>query len=477
MSAVLRDASSEEQSSVLPKNFSYEGNYHQKYYYPKIALNNMERRERFARLGSKKPQDVVTAAVSPAITAVSPDDTRNGEIKLRSSSASLDSEEDFRAPSLSDSDTGYSEDYTVMTGTPPQSPGSDDLSDAASVSTLGGCSDEGALSVDGNEHEDQDVPVISELARKILGTKNKTSKTDGEAVSPDGFAAGVSPKIQLPLDMDESQLADPLPSPIQEIPEWTAPRPPPLDLQSPEGPESGDSDSDKGGLFEDREFDFLKTERPRRSTSLKTYKTPPGTPSRKKGVRFADALGLDLESVRHILNLDSPPKIPDYAVKDLQVGLEEEHKTEGARYLSAIFSQPGARPDFMQRVLRDKVALENCLVDDKSMTVTGTVRVANISYHKHVTIRTTLNNWLTYEDVPATYVAGSHDTMTDRFSFTITVPYYFNVGNRLEFCLKYVSDGEWWDNNYGSNYAIICYAKNVPVSQHQNQSWVHFLSD
>jgi len=459
MSVVLRDASSKEQQAVLPKNLSYEGNYHQKYYYPKIALGNMERRERFAKLGSKKTPD------SPA-PVTSPDLTTNGEVK-RFSSASLDSEEDFRAPSvLSDSDTAYSEDYTVMTGTPPQSPGSVSDEDAASVSTLG-CSDEGALSVDGNDDEEEDEPVITELAKRIFG------KTGHQAEGEANVTAHNCPKIQ--LEMDETQLADPLPSPIQDIPEWSGP--PPLDLQSPPGecPSSGDSDGERGGLFEDREFDFLKTERPRRSTSLKTYKTPPGTPSRKKGVRFADALGLDLESVRHILNLDSPPKIPDYAVKDLQVGLEEEHKTEGARYLAAIFSQPGARPDFVSRVLRDKVALENCLVDDRSMTVTGSVRVANISYHKAVTIRTSLNNWLTFEDVPATYVAGSHDLLTDRFSFTITVPYYFNVGNRLEFCVKYVSDGEWWDNNYGSNYAIVCYARNVPISQHSNQSWVHFL--
>lgn len=456
MSAVLRDASSEEQQAVLPKNLSYEGNYHQKYYYPKLVLCNMERRERFAKLGSKK-------VAEPVVTGPAVEETTNGDIK-RSNSASLDSEEDFRAPSvLSDSDTAYSEDYTVMTeGTPPQSPSSEEFNDdAASVSTLG---DEGALSVDGNgDEEEEDVPVISELAKKILG---KTEQGDSHV-----------PQIQ--LEMDQAKLADPLPSPIQDILEWQGS---PLDLQSPEeGPSrvpqamAGGNDDDRGGFFEDREFDFLKTERPRRSTSLKTYKTPPGTPSRKKGVRFADALGLDLESVRHILNLDSPPKIPDYAVKDLQVGLEEEHKTEGARYLSAIFSQPGSRPDFIQRVLRNKVALENCLVDDKSMTVTGTVRVANVSYHKQVTIRTTLNSWLTFEDVPATYVAGSHDTLTDRFSFTITVPYYFNVGNRLEFCVKYVSDGEWWDSNYGSNYAIVCYAKSVPVSEQSSQSWVHFL--
>ena len=440
MSAVVRGAASEEQQAVLPKNFSNEGDYHQKYYYPRLALQNMERRERFAKFSKKKP------AGGP-LSAPACETTTNG-FPGSSSGASLDSEEDFRVPSLSDSDTANSEGGTP----PPQSPSASDGASASSITE----SDFSALTlVDDGKDEDHGDPVISQSAKRIVGKQ----PTD----------CNVPPKIQ--LDMDESKLADPLPSPIQDIPDYQGH--PLQDMESPgEGP---CPEEDRGGLFEDREFDFLKTERPRRSTSLKTYKTPPGTPSRKKGVRFADALGLDLESVRHILNLDSPPKIPDYAVKDLQVGLEEEHKTEGARYLSAIFSQPGARPDFVQRVLRDKVALENCLVDDKSMTVTGTVRVANLSYHKQVTIRTSLNGWLTHEDIPATYVVGSHDTLTDRFSFTITVPYYFNVGNRLEFCIKFLSEGEWWDNNYGSNYAVVCYAKNVPVSQHGSQNWVHFL--
>lgn len=451
MSAVVRDVSVEEQRSALPKNLSYEENYHQKYYYPKVALQNMERREgsRFAKLGRKpdiKSDNIVNDNTSKPVRTPSLD------------SETLGSEEDFRASSvLSDSDTAYSEDYTVMTEggssgsrTPPQSPDSDDFSDRASVSTLGNGDDLGACRTS-DAYEDDEDAALSELAKRILGRSGSDDQ--------------LAPRIQ--LDMDESQLADPLPSPDQDIPEWEEPK-----AGSHVSP--GD-DSNRGAFFEDREFDFLKTERPRRSTSLKTYKTPPGTPSRKKGVRFADALGLDLESVRHILNLDSPPKIPDYAIKDLQVGLEDEHKTEGARYLSALFSQPAGRPDFLMRVIEGKVCLENCLVDDKSMTITGTVRVANVSYHKHVTIRTTLNNWLTFEDVPATYVAGSHDGTTDRFSFTVTIPCYFSVGSRLEFCIRYISGGEYWDNNYGSNYSVICYAKNVPVTAQSDNSWLHFL--
>ncbi|ELU02660.1 hypothetical protein CAPTEDRAFT_114433 [Capitella teleta] len=228
-------------------------------------------------------------------------------------------------------------------------------------------------------------------------------------------------------------------------------------------------------LFEDREFDFLKTEPVRRSTSLKTYKTPPGTPHKKKAVRFADALGLDLESVRHILKGDDPPNVPKSAMRDLKVGLEEEHRTEGTKYLTACFSQPGSQPNFISRVAEGKISLDNCLVDGKEMTISGSIRVANIGFHKKVIVRYTINNWLTFEDICASYVQNSNDGATDRFSFTIIVPQYFSVGSRLQFALMYSTNGAtYWDNNYGHNYNIECYAKAVPINQSDN-SWIHFL--
>lgn len=48
-----------------------------------------------------------------------------------------------------------------------------------------------------------------------------------------------------------------------------------------------------------------------KSSSLKTNKTPPGTPGGKKIVRFADCLGLDLVDVK--LFLDEIPNVPKSA--------------------------------------------------------------------------------------------------------------------------------------------------------------------
>ncbi|KAK3588337.1 hypothetical protein CHS0354_020960 [Potamilus streckersoni] len=233
-----------------------------------------------------------------------------------------------------------------------------------------------------------------------------------------------------------------------------------LDLLSPDSP-----------LFQEAEFNFNKAQL-RKSSSLKANKTPPGTPRTKKMVRFADAMGLDLESVRHILNTDIPPKIPASAMADLKTGLEEERREQGRRYLDICFAQPGAADNFHQKVMGNKVSLENCLVTD--LSITGIVRVANIGFHKVVRVRYTINNWVTFYDIMASYVQNSCDGPTDRFSFTIIAPAEIGKGGKLEFAISFtVNDVIYWDNNDGRNYSVLCYAKTTPTEA--ESAWMHFL--
>ena len=65
---------------------------------------------------------------------------------------------------------------------------------------------------------------------------------------------------------------------------------------------------------------------------------------------------------------------------------EQKRFAVGSKYLTACFPQPGGAANFLQRVADSKVVLENCLVDDTDMLVTGSVRVANVSYHKNVNL-------------------------------------------------------------------------------------------
>lgn len=218
---------------------------------------------------------------------------------------------------------------------------------------------------------------------------------------------------------------------------------------------------------EDDEFSFDRTQL-RKSTSLKTNKTPPGTPRRKKMVRFADAMGLDLENVRHVLNADAPPKIPASAMKDLQVGIEEDRKDIGHRYLTACFEQPGASDDFLSNVMTRKVCLENAVVTN--LTITGVIRVANIGFHKSARVRYTTNGWTTFHDISASYVKKSCDGPTDRFSFSIVAPAKLGLHEKLEFALSYcVNTVEYWDSNDGRNYVFECFAKTTPTEA--EDSW------
>jgi len=140
---------------------------------------------------------------------------------------------------------------------------------------------------------------------------------------------------------------------------------------------------------EDMEFGFIArtttTNTVCRSASLKsTYgTTPPSSPRTKKVVRFADALGLDLESIRHILEVgDAPPASLGCPQSD--VGRRRAASTK--LKLFARFSEPGSSVNFLRRVQERKVSLEEISVDAERLTISGIIRVANIAYQKQVNL-------------------------------------------------------------------------------------------
>ena len=243
---------------------------------------------------------------------------------------------------------------------------------------------------------------------------------------------------------------------------------------------SEDDDDDDDDDNDDDHNRF--TPRVRRCSSLKTGKTPPGTPGRKKIVRFADVLGLDLADVRTFL--DEIPKIPRSAYEDLQCSelLDSTSSSlrEGTlsdilvstcmsgtpqpdRCLIPLFQQPAGQPYFIDRIRDDFVCLENAVVTDRvSYCVSGTVRVRNLDFHKTVHIRYTLDGWKTFADLQATYVSNSCDGFSDKFSFTLYA-HTLQVGQRLEFAIRFqCRGGQYWDSNRGANYAFQC----LPPADH-----------
>lgn len=206
------------------------------------------------------------------------------------------------------------------------------------------------------------------------------------------------------------------------------------------------------------EEEYERPPRVRRCSSLKTGKTPPGTPGRKKIVRFADVLGLDLADVRTFL--DEVPKIPKSAYEDLDVTLPSQTLQLGPpleKVLVPMFQQPGCLPGFLDRLRDHQVCLESAAVTDPiSLTITGCVRVRNLDFHKSVHIRYSMDSWRSYSDLTASYVENSCDGFSDKFSF-ILFGNSMQIGQRVEMAIRFQAKGEqFWDSNYGTNYCFQC---------------------
>ncbi|PWA31639.1 hypothetical protein CCH79_00006580 [Gambusia affinis] len=173
-----------------------------------------------------------------------------------------------------------------------------------------------------------------------------------------------------------------------------------------------------------------------------------------KRVSFADTTGGDLVDVREFAAFDSDEE-------DTSHWQEEE-----AKYRKAV-REPIYRvhPEFqvpsggvlLQVVRSNKVEVERISpVEDEPLAFSGVIRVLNISFHKAVYIRSTMDNWDTYFDHPAEYVFGSNVDDTDQFSFKLSfAPPYTTHGSRIEFVVRYeTSVGDYWANNFSRNYAV-----------------------
>ncbi|KAH8261674.1 hypothetical protein KR044_013264 [Drosophila immigrans] len=236
------------------------------------------------------------------------------------------------------------------------------------------------------------------------------------------------------------------------------------ELEEKDKEKEKEKSSHSHGMDTTDDEDDCRPQRVRRCSSLKTGKTPPGTPGRKKIVRFADVLGLDLADVKTFL--DEIPTIPKSAFEDLEI-LESEPPLvlgpKSDKLLMPLFQQPGGLATFLDAVREKQVSLENAAVSDSiNQTISGSVRVRNLDFHKSVHIRYSLDGWRSYADLQANYVENSCDGFSDKFTFVL-FGNSLHVGQRLEFAVRFQCKGQqFWDNNYGANYCFQC----LPSSNH-----------
>uniref|UniRef100_A0A1A7XQD3 Protein phosphatase 1, regulatory subunit 3A n=1 Tax=Iconisemion striatum TaxID=60296 RepID=A0A1A7XQD3_9TELE len=174
-----------------------------------------------------------------------------------------------------------------------------------------------------------------------------------------------------------------------------------------------------------------------------------------KRVSFADTTGGDLVDVREFHAFDSDEE-ENSAKWEEEEAKYRKSEREATYNVHPEFQAPEGSL-LLQAVRSNKVEVEQiCPSEDDPLAFSGLIRVLNVSFHKAVYIRSTMDKWASYFDYPAEYVQGSNDGDTDQFSFTLCfTPPYTTHGSRIEFVVRYeTSDGDYWANNSNLNYVV-----------------------
>ncbi|CAF1099497.1 unnamed protein product [Rotaria sordida] len=192
----------------------------------------------------------------------------------------------------------------------------------------------------------------------------------------------------------------------------------------------------------------------------------------KKAVRFADMLGLDLESIRYMSPPDqsSTPIMQECLRLQLgqlrlgknQINMYKYPTSSSSSLLSStkkynLVSKQFASPTNIIPLIYEKQVMLECLYTKDSIAY-GTARVHNFTYDKLVFIRTTQNEWKTFKDIQACHSMNFPCDNTDTFTFQITLTKSnddITEPKKILFaiCLQAMSQ-QFWDNNQGSNYVL-----------------------
>ncbi|TSP68481.1 Synaptonemal complex protein 2 [Bagarius yarrelli] len=139
-------------------------------------------------------------------------------------------------------------------------------------------------------------------------------------------------------------------------------------------------------------------------------------------------------------------------------------------FLKPVFpEQPGDCSNFLQRLCTQQVCLERVLCYEPG--IAGIVQVVNLAFEKEVIICYSFTNWNSYAETKASWVANkymeglSSSCSCDSFRFHLPVPpFILHPGSVLEFAIFYnVQGSQFWDNNDGQNYKLVCQSYKIPV--------------
>lgn len=201
--------------------------------------------------------------------------------------------------------------------------------------------------------------------------------------------------------------------------------------------------------------------------ALRGYKRPssmPGTPVFAKAVHFDS----HLEHIRHFLQVDRPLAVSAGSSPVENYESDAEYPFPGGEKRGPVSRSPpfdwqlitnNFPHDSLQR-REQPVRVERVWLSPDQKSMMGSVVVSNISFHKTVVCRFTLDYWKTTSEVVAEFSHEIRPVVTrisqDRFTFSIKLSDTTNLETKtLYFCVRYNVNGqEYWDSNNNSNFQV-----------------------
>ncbi len=190
-----------------------------------------------------------------------------------------------------------------------------------------------------------------------------------------------------------------------------------------------------------------------RPSSRRRYSSAPGTPTYSKSVHFNDTEN----QTRHFLQVDKPIAVSTGTSPVEAYESETEFPFEDAK-AEREMKLANFPEDSFQRSTQP-VRVERIFLSADKQTLIGVVAVQNISFHKLVIARFTMDYWKTTSEVVAEYNNDPRNPSTDgcdRFNFHIKLSDQANIDNKtVLLCVRYSVNGrDFWDNNNNMNYQI-----------------------
>ncbi|CAF3704075.1 unnamed protein product [Rotaria sordida] len=207
----------------------------------------------------------------------------------------------------------------------------------------------------------------------------------------------------------------------------------------------------------------------------------------KKVVRFADMLGLDLESIRYMTPPDQSAnsliqeciriKLEQLRLAKSQSNLLSSspchfdlsnilHRSSSSSSVNTskkstkqycLISKYFTSPTNIIPLIYERQVMLECLHTKDSIAY-GTVRVHNRTYEKRVFARISGNDWETFQDIQGWHSMTYPNDNTDTFTIEIRLEKYDDdtkVPKQIYFaiCLE-ANSQELWDDNFGRNYVL-----------------------